>query len=101
LVAPGLLTMVICCTDDPNDPADERVIKYKLSGKGQDIIPILTAFIQYGARRHSGKVFEDGRPRTLSVLFPEKQKTMLGQLIPCAESAKALSALSSRSASLK
>ena len=83
--------------------ADERVIKYKLTRKGQDTIPILTAFIQYGVRHHAGKVFEDRRPRTLSELFPEKQKTMLGELIPYAENAKPTPSRysSSRAASLK
>lgn len=56
-------------------------VKYRLTRKGFDTAPILTAFIQYGMRHYSGTVFEDGRPRKLNEVFPEKQPAMLGKLL--------------------
>lgn len=64
-------------------------VKYRLTRKGSDTAPILTAFIQYGIRHYSETVFEDGRPRKLNEVFPEKQPVMLGKfLIAYAEETK-------------
>ncbi len=71
-----------------NDPLDDRVVRYRLTKKGQDVVPVLTAFIQFGARHHAQPVFEDGRPRELRDLFPEKQTIMLGRLISYAAETK-------------
>ncbi len=60
---------------------EKRDVRYKLTRKGLDSIPILTAFIQYGIRHHADRVFEDGKPRKLSQVFPEKQPLMLGKLL--------------------
>ena len=69
------------------DPNDDRVVKWLLTRKGQDAIPILTSFIQYGAAHHAQRVFEDGKPRDMSQLFPEREKIMLGKLIIYAKTA--------------
>ena len=53
---------------------------YRLSGKGKDVAPILTAIMQYGIRHHSDAVFADGRPRALEELFPNDQDALLGRL---------------------
>jgi len=71
-----------------SDATDDRVVKHRLTKKGHDAVPILTALIQYGARHHPQRVFEDGRPRNLRELFPERRKLMLGQLIAYARDSK-------------
>lgn len=72
-----------------SDPQDHRVVKYRLTEKGNETIPILTAFIQYGAQYYSKRVFEDGKPRQLAELFPDEHQIMLGRLLPYARGAKA------------
>lgn len=62
------------------DAADKRKIHYQPSKKGRDAVPILTALIQYSAKYHADKVFEDKKPRELSDLYPDKQEFMLGHL---------------------
>lgn len=62
------------------DHADKRKVHYRLTPKGSDVIPILTAIIQYGIRYHADTVFEDRRPRELNSLYPGKQDFMLGRL---------------------
>ena len=70
------------------NPLEKLDIRYQLTKKGQDTMPILTAFIQYGMIHRANRVFEDKRARTLSQVFPEKQKPMLGQLIAYAAKEK-------------
>ena len=60
-------------------------VRYQLTEKGEDAMPILTAFIQYGMAHRAGRVFADKRPRTLNQVFPEKQKPLLGELIAYAK----------------
>lgn len=69
------------------DPDDDRVVRWSLTRKGQDAIPILTSFIQYGAVHHAQRVFEDRKPRAMSQLFPEREKIMLGKLFIYAKTA--------------
>jgi len=59
-------------------------VRYRLTKKGRDCMPILTAFIQYGMLHRAERVFEDKRPRNLNQVFPEKQKPLLGELVPYA-----------------
>lgn len=61
-------------------------VRYRLTKKGRDCMPILTAFIQYGMLYRAERVFFDKRPRKLNQVFPGKQKPMLGQLIAYAVS---------------
>jgi DNA-binding HxlR family transcriptional regulator len=63
------------------DPTDSRIVRHRITRKGRDAVPILTALIQYGASHHANRVFEDGRPRNVQELFPNRQKLMLGQLL--------------------
>lgn len=67
------------------DPNDKRSVRYHLTTKGDDVVPILTAFIQYGIRHHADLVFQDGKPRTLEDVFPEHRAEMLGRLARYAE----------------
>lgn len=63
------------------DPTDDRVVKYSLTRKGQDAIPILTSFIQFGATHFADRVFDDAKPRGVAELFPQRENIMLGKLI--------------------
>ena len=60
-------------------------VRYRLTKKGEDALPILTAFIQYGMAHRADRVFADKKPRTLNRVFPGKQKPMLGELIAYAK----------------
>src|SRR3970040_2137977 len=71
------------------DSDDERVVHYQLTAKGHDIVPILTAFIQYGIRHHADSVFEDEKPRELERVFPGEQAFMLGRLSRYAQQGRA------------
>ena len=62
------------------DPEDHRKVHYRLTRQGQDVIPVLTALIQYGIQHHATRVFKDERPRELAGVFPGKQEFMLGRL---------------------
>ncbi len=61
-----------------------RKVGYQLTAKGHDIIPVLTAFIQFGIRHHAEQVFEDGRARKLEQVFPDRRDYMLQRLLPYA-----------------
>ena len=69
-------------------PENPRKIRYWLTTKGRDAIPILTALIQYGMRHHADRVFEDREPRALGEVFPGQQDRMLGRLASFAEEAR-------------
>ena len=68
------------------NPSDHREVWYDITEKGQDIVPILSAFIQYGAKHRAKEVFKDRAPREFEALFPEDRKYMLGQLFEYARS---------------
>ena len=48
-----------------------RLVRWALTEKGKDTIPILMSFISFGAKWYSDVVFEDKRARTVNELFPE------------------------------
>jgi len=50
-----------------------KLVRWALTEKGKDTIPILMSFISFGAKWYSTVVFEDKRPRTLLQLFPAKR----------------------------
>lgn len=62
------------------NPDDHREVWYNITEKGQDVVPILTAFIQYGAKHRAKEVFADKKPREMTQLFPRDREYMLGQL---------------------
>jgi len=47
-----------------------RLVRWRLTKKGQDTVPIMMSFISFGATWYSREVFEDGKPRTAGELFP-------------------------------
>ena len=55
-------------------------VSYRLTEKGRDAIPILSAFFQYGAKHHPKGVFVDGRSHGLGEVFPGQQEFILGDL---------------------
>jgi len=46
-------------------------LKWVLTSKGKDALPILMSIIEFGSRWYADKVFEDKKPRTLKELFPQ------------------------------
>lgn len=62
------------------NPQDHREIWYGLTDRGRDVVPVLTALIQYGAKHRAKEVFRDKRPKTIARLFPQNRDYMLGQL---------------------
>lgn len=67
-------------------PDDHREVWYDITEKGRDVVPILAAFIQYGAKHRAKDVFVDRRARDFGTLFPEGGEYMLGQLYDYARS---------------
>ncbi len=72
------------------NPKDDRDTWYRLTRKGQDVLPILAAFIQFGIKHHAERVFDDGKPRDLREVFPGRQKELLGSLLPYSRSQNGL-----------
>lgn len=62
------------------DPTDERKSHYRLTSKGRDAVPILTALVAFGIRHRAEAVFEDGRPRSLEECFPGRAPELMGDL---------------------
>lgn len=62
------------------DVGDRRRVRYRLTGRGADAVPIVTAFIQYGIRHHAREVFADHTPRDLDRTFPTDREFLLGRL---------------------
>lgn len=52
---------------------------YHLTAKGRDLVPVLTAFMQYGIRHHADRVFEDGRARSLAEVLPTGREYWAGE----------------------
>ncbi len=48
-----------------------KLVRWVLTQKGKDTIPILMSFISFGARWYPEVVFEDGEARTVRELFPQ------------------------------
>jgi DNA-binding HxlR family transcriptional regulator len=76
----GLLERVV-------NPEDSREIWYNITEKGRDVVPILAAFIQFGAKHRAKEVFPDKTPRTFPTLFPNDQEYMLGDFYEYARAA--------------
>ncbi len=47
------------------DAQDERDVRYVLTEKGGDLMPVLRAFIAFGVKHHAMEVFPDGRQPAL------------------------------------
>ena len=59
--------------EDQNSPA---VVRWTLTEKGEDTLPILTRLMAFGAKWYAREVFEDKVPRSLNEIFtkPEAQE---------------------------
>lgn len=62
------------------DRVDDRVFHYRLTSRGMDAVPIMTALSAYGLKHLASAVFRDGRPRTMQEVFPGQAPTLLGDL---------------------
>jgi DNA-binding HxlR family transcriptional regulator len=55
------------------------IVRWSLTHKGSETLPILIRFIAFGSKWHADEVFEDKTPRSLPELFkPEALEIMLG-----------------------
>ena len=51
-----------------------KLVRWGLTNKGRDTLPILMSFIAFGSKWYSGVVFQDKQPRTPEELFPKRVK---------------------------
>jgi DNA-binding HxlR family transcriptional regulator len=59
-------TGYIECIENRDSP---MVVRWGLTAKGVDVLPILLQFIGFGSKWLADEVFDDKRPRTLNELF--------------------------------
>ncbi len=52
-------------------------VRYALTPKGRDALPILAAMVAYGIHHHADRVFADGTPRGMREAFPLARETLL------------------------
>ena len=57
------------------DQSTQGIVRWTLTEKGEDALPILMRLIAFGSKWYAGEVFEDKIPRSLSEIFtkPEAQ----------------------------
>ncbi len=48
---------------------DTRHVRWRLTEKGEDVLPILLTLVGFGSKWHAGTVFRDGRARSLPEIF--------------------------------
>jgi DNA-binding HxlR family transcriptional regulator len=64
------------CIENQKSP---MIVRWTLTQKGSETLPILMRFIAFGSKWHADEVFEDKIPRTLTELFnPGAIKIMRG-----------------------
>ncbi len=64
------------CIENQKSP---MIVRWTLTQKGSETLPILMRFIAFGSKWHADKVFEDKIPRTLTELFnPDAIEIMRG-----------------------
>lgn len=58
------------------DPANLGIVRWTLTEKGEDALPILMRLIAFGSKWYARDVFEDKTPRSLNEIFtkPEAQE---------------------------
>jgi DNA-binding HxlR family transcriptional regulator len=47
-----------------------KLVRWSLTEKGQDIMPVLIRLVAFGSRWFPERVFDDRQPRTLAELYP-------------------------------
>lgn len=50
-----------------------KIVRWELTEKGNDTLPILVKFVEFGAKWFADRVFEDKKPRTIKQIFPQKE----------------------------
>jgi DNA-binding HxlR family transcriptional regulator len=55
-----------------------KLVRWDLTEKGKDTLPILMSFIAFGSKWYAGDVFEDRKPRTLKQIYktPEARQVI-------------------------
>ncbi len=51
-------------------PGHPLRVEWQLTEMGRDVMPILQAFVGFGAKWYPRQVFADGKPRSFEELFP-------------------------------
>jgi DNA-binding HxlR family transcriptional regulator len=62
-------------------------VHYSLSKKGKDVVPVVASLIAFGMRYYADRVFDDGKPRDLTEVFPGQQIALIGPLLAFASMA--------------
>ena len=57
-----------------------KMVRYRLTLRGQDTKPILAAIYNYGIRNRPEQVFKDARPRPLHRVLPEWDEKFLAEI---------------------
>ena len=68
----------IQCVEKGKSP---MIVRWGVTEKGRDIIPILLQFTVFGSKWHADVVFKDKRPRNPDELFQPKAKKMIRKMI--------------------
>ena len=55
--------------DDRKSP---RYVRWSLTDKGWDTLPILMSYVAFGSKWYAPTVFADGRPREMSDIYPQE-----------------------------
>lgn len=65
------------CTDEKRSPI---IVRWSLTEKGRDTLPILMQLVAFGSKWYSNVVFEDKMPRKLTEIFPypEAREIIMG-----------------------
>jgi DNA-binding HxlR family transcriptional regulator len=54
------------------------VVRYSLTRKGRDVLPVIAALMEFGMTHFADRVFEDGKARDLSEVFPGSLEIVFG-----------------------
>jgi DNA-binding HxlR family transcriptional regulator len=65
------------CSEEKRSP---MIVRWRLTDKGKDTLPILMQLVAFGSKWYSDIVFGDKRPRKLNEIFPqpEARRIMMG-----------------------
>lgn len=68
----------IHCLEKGKSP---MIVRWSITEKGRDIIPILLQFTAFGSKWHADVVFKDKKPRKPDELFQPKARRMVHKMI--------------------
>ena len=68
----------IKCVEKAKSP---MIVRWSITEKGRDIIPVLLQFTAFGSKWHADIVFEDKKPRNPDELFQPKAKKMIQRIM--------------------